>query len=203
MTNAHSDHRRWYADQDFPAHTYVTENGDSYSHPFWRKSHQKAKRGQRKAPHPDMVHHAASERPPSHRPNPHRTSTAPATVPHPINCQPQRPDTHRKELARPIPVDTRAPPHLPYYLPHLMDIPTRPPRTPSGFHTRGSNTSVSPNASILLKNPSHAPTVPLNAQCQLCLGWGHSAVVCKSHDSKCYSCSKHEHLARACPLMPQ
>ena len=180
--------------------------GYSYSHSFWRKSHQKPKRGQRQALYPDMVHHAASARPPSHLPHGHhrhRTSTAPATVPHPINRQPQRPDTLRKEPARPIPVDTRALPHLPHYLPHLMDIPTQPPRAPSGFHTRGLNTSVSLNASIPRKNPSHAPTVPTNTQCQLCLGWGHSAVVCKSCDSKFYSCSKHGHLARACPLMLQ
>ena len=127
-----------------------------------------------------MVHHAARACPPSHRPHPHHTSTAPATISLPINRQPQWPDTQWKELARPMPVDTRAPPHLPHYLPDLMDIPTQPPRAPSGFHTRGSNTNVSPNASIPGKDPSHAPTVPPNTQCQLCLSWGHSAVVRKS-----------------------
>ena len=191
--------------RSFAAINYYTDN--SYSHSFWRKSHQKANRGQRQAPRTDRVQRAArssdahspSARPSSHRPQ--HTAAAPTTGPHPSNRQPQRPDSQRRRVAPSVSQDTRT--YRTPYPPHLMDIPTQPPHTPTRSHApRGQPTSNLPYVSNpRVKNPSDVPAVPPNTQCQLCLGWGHSAVICRSRDSKCYACSKHGHLARACPLL--
>ena len=207
VTSAHTDHRRRATDQHPPAHASVAENEDSYNHSFWRKSQQKANRGQRQAPRTDRVQRAArssdahspSARPSSHRPQ--HTAAAPTTGPHPSNRQPQRPDSQRRRVAPSVSQDTRT--YRTPYPPHLMDIPTQPPHTPTRSHApRGQPTSNLPYVSNpRVKNPSDVPAVPPNTQCQLCLGWGHSAVICRSRDSKCYSCSKHGHLARACPLL--
>ena len=53
----------------------------------------------------------------------------------------------------------------------LMDIDTYPPR---------------PNSSS-------------GTQCQLCLGWAHTAVTCRSKDATCYKCHSIGHFSRACP----
>ena len=154
-----------------------TETGDSYSHPFWRRSHQKAKRGQRQAPHPDMVHHAASARPPSHRPHPHRTSTAPATVPHPINRQPQRPDTHRKEPARPIPVDTRAPHIFPTICPiSWTSPPSRP--TPHPVSTPEGRIQVSPPTLPFPERTRPTPPQSLRTLSVNCVLAGDTQLLC-------------------------
>ena len=49
------------------------------------------------------------------------------------------------------------------------------------------------------KNPPYTTTGALDAQCQLCLRWGHSAVSCRSRESVCFSCGNIGHLSRACP----
>ena len=56
----------------------------------------------------------------------------------------------------------------------LMDINTYPPR-----HHR--------------ENPRS------DTQCQLCLGWAHTAVTCRSKDATCYKCHTIGHFSRACP----
>ena len=83
-------------------------------------------------------------------------------------------------------------------------------------HTDGhSHTAVTPTPTIeglwhspephlpISDEPAHAPTHSQDTQCQLCLGWGHLVVTCKSRESKCFACSNYGHFARACPLATQ
>ena len=103
VTSAHTDHRRRATDQHPPAHASVAENEDSYNHSFWRKSHQKANRGQRQAPRTDRVPsaarssdaHSPSARPSSHRPQ--HTAAAPPLALLPVTASHRDPTVSEGE----------------------------------------------------------------------------------------------------------
>ena len=202
-TCAYSDHRRKNLTQDSPAHTSVSDCGDNYSHPFWQKAKQKAQRGQprgqRPAVRPPFAHKAQQAA------GPPVIQNGPVPNPVPVSCPPRR---HTEHFQRPSPrqMTPREPrqsqvtlSHVPYP-PRLMDIPIQPSLPPQ---QQPRAYDIPQNPISRSQKPAHAPTHSQDTQCQLCLGWGHSAVTCKSRESKCFACSNYGHFARACPLATQ
>ena len=96
-------------------------------------------------------------------------SNAKLTTPH-VSLLGNRPEMPRTQTPSAFPTIPIPRPQPVQPIP-LMDINTYPPR---------------PNSSS-------------GAQCQLCLGWAHTAVTCRSKDATCYKCHSIGHFSRACP----
>ena len=207
LTSAHTDHRRRATDQHPPAHASVAEMRTatiihSGGSPTKRQIEDSDKppelTGYSVPPGPQMHTVPVHVHPPI-VPNiqllPPPLALIPVTASHrdlTVSEGEWRPLCLRiLECIVPLilPILWTSPPSRPIPRP----APTPPEEKPTSNLPYVSNPRV--------KNPSDVPAVPPNTQCQLCLGWGHSAIICRSRDSKCYSCSKHGHLARACPLL--
>ena len=201
--SAYSDHRRRASKQDPPGPTSEGDTDDGFNHPFSRKAHQKAKRQHQSTRRPHMAQHA-TESPVigdtnarasqwSHKRNAF-INAGPHIHPPPRHFEQLRPQA-RRQMAMPglggqqTPLSRTPPP------PHLMDIASHPPipshtREPVQTRTYRDTPQVPVFHSV---KPAHTPS---STQCQLCLVHGHSAVTCKSRDSKCYACSNYGHFAR-------
>ena len=198
VDSAHLDHRRRQMQQQSESDIVpASAPMEDYQHTFWQKARQKA-------------HPKAHLRPPtgnfarpsnSHQPQipPSKPRTAPtrqiSAAPPTGTRQPQQSPHKTWNSHRAVPQHPK-PSNNPWSHPSqrptpLMDIPTRrPPISPPAQEPPTAQRGVARTAHL---------TGALDAQCQLCLRWGHSAVSCRSRESVCFSCGNIGHLSRACP----
>ena len=184
-TSAHADHRRRQStpnEQNAVSEPQEPPNHDtqpSPEHPFWKTAFSKAT-----SHHPKRQGNKRSQAPPPRQPQ----APFPSSVGH---------SSHYRS-----PNQWRAPSyeHWPTTTSHgkrretqsssnqnrpkpLMSVETRPPLRP----LRNRDT----NSTTLRHNTQQ--------QCQLCLGFDHMAVTCRSKEHTFYNCHQVGHLSRACP----
>ena len=168
--SAYSDHRRRASKQDPPGPTSDGDTDDGFSHPFWRKAHQKDKSQHQSTPRPHTARHAtespligdtnarASQW--SHKRNAF-TNAGPYIHPPRRHFEQLRPQA-RRQMAMPGPGGRQTPLSRTPPPPRLMDIATHP---PISSHTREPvqtrtyrDTPMSPSS--IQWNPPIHPRIP-------------------------------------------
>ena len=198
VDSAHLDHRRRQMQLQSESDTVpASAPMEDYQHPFWQKARQKAHpKAHLRPPTGNFARPSNSHQPQIPPSKPRTAPTRPISAAPPTGTrQPQQSPHKTWNSHRAVPQHPK-PSNNPWSHPSqrptpLMDIPTRrPPISPPAQEP--------PTAQRGVARTAHS-TGALDAQCQLCLRWGHSAVSCRSRESVCFSCGNIGHLSRACP----
>ena len=184
--SAHIDHRR----RQYPR--AETADPKPFNHSFWQRARQKATRGPSTHGHHQRARGARSQ---------HQALASPATTASRSEPLQRRSSDSPGPQRPPNQAAPQQPPLRPlrstnYQAGHALQHPLNVPK----YHSHGRPAAAAA-ARQTQGNFKLAPgSLQENAHCQLCLGSGHSAIVCKSKDSVCFKCNQWGHFPRACIL---